>query len=253
MILVWDLFCDGSLVNYTKKVGVKVTDHGHFKSKWNCLITQILNIFFYFFAKNPCVWIILNLFFIQIAILFFLVGFINCRGEPAGGKEQPGFSYSRFSGPVSGPEHEILVTDKHGNSKVDYVAKPDYSFAYGVEDPKSKVSQSRKETRHGDAVVGEYSVVEPDGTLRTVRYTADKKNGFQAEIITNGKSQSGGGGQVAHVVPAPASDIKPVHEHHESQQLDGGGESRGSSDEDADGIDGDNSEEDDDNDDDEEY
>lgn len=37
------------------------------------------------------------------------------------------------------------------------------------------------------------SVVDPDGVLRTVKYTADKKNGFQAEVITNGKSNGGGG------------------------------------------------------------
>lgn len=31
------------------------------------------------------------------------------------------------------------------------------------------------------------SVLDPDGKLRTVKYTADKKNGFQASIITDGK------------------------------------------------------------------
>lgn len=68
----------------------------------------------------------------------------------------PGYSYSKFSGPVSGPEHEILVKDEHGKPSKDYVAKPDYQFSYGVEDPKSKVSQSRKESRNGDEVHGEY-------------------------------------------------------------------------------------------------
>lgn len=73
----------------------------------------------------------------------------------------PGYSYAKFSGPVSGPEKEVYVEhkDEHGHGhghSVDYVANPDYHFAYGVEDPKSKVSQSRKESRHGDAVHGEY-------------------------------------------------------------------------------------------------
>lgn len=77
------------------------------------------------------------------------------------GHHAPGYSYAKFSGPVSGPEKEVYVQhkDEHGHGHghtVDYVAKPDYHFAYGVEDPKSKVSQSRKETRHGDAVHGEY-------------------------------------------------------------------------------------------------
>ena len=45
---------------------------------------------------------------------------------------------------------------KHGEPAIDYVAKPDYHFEYGVKDEKSKVSQSRKEARQGDEVIGEY-------------------------------------------------------------------------------------------------
>lgn len=83
----------------------------------------------------------------------------------AGKYHAPGYSYAKFSGPVSGPEKEVIVhhEDKHGHghghTSVDYIAKPDYHFAYGVEDPKSKVSQSRKETRHGDTVHGEYRYI----------------------------------------------------------------------------------------------
>lgn len=32
-----------------------------------------------------------------------------------------------------------------------------------------------------------YSVVEPDGTVRTVKYKADKENGFQAQVYMDGK------------------------------------------------------------------
>lgn len=53
------------------------------------------------------------------------------------------------------------------------------------------------------------SVLDPDGVFRTVKYTADKHNGFQAQIITNGQGNS-----VSH---HPA--VKPVHEVHN----DGGG------------------------------
>ncbi|EDW93190.1 uncharacterized protein LOC6532736 [Drosophila yakuba] len=94
-----------------------------------------------------------------------------------------GYSYARFEGPVVGPEHLVTV---HDGRTVDYVARPEYSFAYGVEDGKSRVLQNRKETRNGDEVRGVYSVVDPDGTLRVVKYTADDANGFQAEVITNG-------------------------------------------------------------------
>lgn len=68
----------------------------------------------------------------------------------------PGFSYSKFSGPVSPPEHEIIVEGEHGKPAVDYVAFPKYQFEYGIEDAKSRVKQSRKEERHGDEVIGEY-------------------------------------------------------------------------------------------------
>lgn len=46
------------------------------------------------------------------------------------------------------------------------------------------------------------SVVEPDGSVRTVKYTADKKNGFQAQVYHNGKivehGNTGSGGDDDH-------------------------------------------------------
>jgi hypothetical protein len=36
-------------------------------------------------------------------------------------------------------------------------------------------------------VHGEYSLVQPDGKTRTVKYTSDKHNGFQAEVLVDGK------------------------------------------------------------------
>lgn len=68
----------------------------------------------------------------------------------------PGYSYSKFIGPVSGVEEKITVHDDGQYHQHDYVAKPDYHFEYGVEDPKSMVHQSRQETRKGDTVHGEY-------------------------------------------------------------------------------------------------
>lgn len=81
-----------------------------------------------------------------------------------------GYSYAKFRGPVSGPEREVNVVHDdgkyhyhnhhHHKGAHDYVAKPDYHFAYGVEDPKSMVKQSRHETRYGDDVKGEYRLVQ---------------------------------------------------------------------------------------------
>ncbi|KAG5675706.1 hypothetical protein PVAND_005587 [Polypedilum vanderplanki] len=98
-----------------------------------------------------------------------------------------GYSFAKFSGPVSGPAKEVVThDDKHGQS-VDFISRPDYQFEYGVEDPKSQVSQFRKESRNDDAVVGEYSYTDPLGHVRTVKYTADKLHGFRAEIYVDGK------------------------------------------------------------------
>lgn len=47
--------------------------------------------------------------------------------------------------------------------------------------------KSQWESREGDGVVkGHYSVLEPDGSIRSVDYTADAKNGFKAVVKTHG-------------------------------------------------------------------
>lgn len=43
-------------------------------------------------------------------------------------------------------------------------------------------SKSQHEVRNGDVVQGQYSLVDPDGTKRTVDYTADPHNGFNAVV-----------------------------------------------------------------------
>lgn len=40
---------------------------------------------------------------------------------------------------------------------------------------------------------GEYSLIEPDGSRRIVKYYADKKNGFNAQVIREGGKQNYGG------------------------------------------------------------
>lgn len=74
----------------------------------------------------------------------------------------PGYSFAKFKGPVSGPERKVVYSDgdPYASDHLDYVAQPDYHFAYGVQDPKSKNHQSRQETRHGDTVHGEYRSVQ---------------------------------------------------------------------------------------------
>lgn len=62
-------------------------------------------------------------------------------------------------------------------------SQPQYSFEYAVHDPLSGDEKSHHEERYGDFVKGFYTVKEADGSTRHVKYTADKHNGFNAEVI----------------------------------------------------------------------
>ncbi|XP_050556253.1 larval cuticle protein A3A isoform X1 [Spodoptera frugiperda] len=90
----------------------------------------------------------------------------------------------------------------------EYDAHPQYSFAYDVQDGLTGDSKSQHETRDGDVVQGSYSVVDPDGTKRTVDYTADPHNGFNAVVRKEAL------GHVAKVVaPVVAKVAAPVAYH----------------------------------------
>ncbi|KAF9415122.1 hypothetical protein HW555_007156 [Spodoptera exigua] len=56
------------------------------------------------------------------------------------------------------------------------------SFAYDVADPNTGDVKSQVETRVGGNVAGQYSLLDADGTKRTVDYTADDVNGFNAVV-----------------------------------------------------------------------
>ncbi|PNF41983.1 hypothetical protein B7P43_G13668 [Cryptotermes secundus] len=59
-----------------------------------------------------------------------------------------------------------------------------YQYKYAVDDPISGVINDRWEHRHGEYVKGAYSVLEPDGRVRTVDYEVDGPKGFHAVIRT---------------------------------------------------------------------
>ncbi|CRK86226.1 CLUMA_CG000222, isoform A [Clunio marinus] len=74
----------------------------------------------------------------------------------------------------------------HASYTPEYAAHPSYSFSYGVKDSHSGDVKSQWETRDNGIIKGHYSVVEPDGSIREVDYTADSKNGFNAVVKTHG-------------------------------------------------------------------
>ncbi|XP_077294266.1 uncharacterized protein LOC143916879 [Arctopsyche grandis] len=70
----------------------------------------------------------------------------------------------------------------------DWFTYPKYSFDYAVNDPHTGDVKSQQEFRDGDVVKGQYSLVEPDGSIRVVEYTADDENGFNAIVKKIGPS-----------------------------------------------------------------
>ncbi|XP_012219285.2 cuticle protein 21-like isoform X1 [Linepithema humile] len=84
----------------------------------------------------------------------------------------------------------VATKPKLVEKDVQYMAYPKYSFNYGVIDGYTGDSKSAWEERDGDTVKGEYSVVEADGTIRTVSYTADDHNGFNAVVTRSEPSRN---------------------------------------------------------------
>nr|XP_034824565.1 cuticle protein 19-like [Maniola hyperantus] len=74
-------------------------------------------------------------------------------------------------------------------------AHPKYDFSYSVADGHTGDNKSQHESRDGDVVHGEYSLLEADGSVRRVQYTADAHNGFNA-VVSNS---------------APAAHAAPAH------------------------------------------
>ena len=75
---------------------------------------------------------------------------------------------------------------------------PKYEFKYGVEDAHTGDKKTQYEVREGDVVKGQYSLVEPDGSVRTVEYTADPHNGFSAVVHKSGHESVAFGQQKHH-------------------------------------------------------
>jgi len=80
---------------------------------------------------------------------------------------------------------------------------PQYSYSYSVQDSATGDSKSASESRDGDVVKGQYSLVEPDGAVRTVTYTADSVNGFNAVVDRSAPT-------VVKAVAAPVAVRAPV-------------------------------------------
>ncbi|CAG7835055.1 unnamed protein product [Allacma fusca] len=93
---------------------------------------------------------------------------------------------------------------------VDYVAYPKYSYSYGVKDALTGDVKSASESRDGGVVKGSYSLVQPDGVLRTVNYVADPVHGFQAQVLNSAPAVHAVKKVVAPVAVAPVAVAAPI-------------------------------------------
>lgn len=86
-----------------------------------------------------------------------------------------------------------------------FQAEPNYEYSYDVNDAQTNDIKEQAERRIGDKVDGHYSVVEPDGTTRTVQYSADDRKGFNAVVTRHGDSR--------HLVTTLRTHDAPDHSH----------------------------------------
>ncbi|XP_014258710.1 cuticle protein 19-like [Cimex lectularius] len=93
-------------------------------------------------------------------------------------------------------ELDYALADQHQHEQEPYNHHPKYSFNYGVKDTHTGDVKHHSEERDGDVVKGQYSLLEPDGTMRIVDYSADNHNGFNAVVTKRGHS------------------VHPVHSYH---------------------------------------
>ncbi|XP_050309846.1 adult-specific cuticular protein ACP-20-like [Anthonomus grandis grandis] len=77
----------------------------------------------------------------------------------------------------------------HGHHIVELYTIPHYKYKYAVHDSHHHDIHEQHEERYGDKVKGEYSLHEPDGTIRVVKYEADHKNGFNAHVERKGHAE----------------------------------------------------------------
>ncbi|XP_023291024.2 larval cuticle protein A3A-like [Lucilia cuprina] len=108
--------------------------------------------------------------------------------------------------PVSVHAAPLAVAQKVVVKSEEYDPHPQYRFSYGVDDKLTGDSKSQVEERDGDVVRGEYSLIDADGYKRTVQYTADAHNGFNAVVHREPLVKT-----VAHyAAPAVVKTVAPV-------------------------------------------
>jgi len=147
----------------------------------------------------------------KIVALLAVVGYASA-GVAIGGYAAPALSYGGYAAPAvsyaspvlraapvavaqpllrSAPIYQNYAAPRYAVAAPQVVRavapepfdpNPQYNFGYSVSDALTGDQKQQTESRNGDLVQGQYSLVEPDGSVRTVTYTADAVNGFNAVV-----------------------------------------------------------------------
>ncbi|ODN00356.1 Pro-resilin [Orchesella cincta] len=140
-----------------------------------------------------------------------------------GGGGSSGGGYSSGGGGGGGGSGYSGGGGSGGYQQENYPPKP-YSFNYAVNDHYSGANFRQQEASDGNNVNGQYTVLLPDGRTQIVKYNADWKNGFNAEVTYQGEAKypepprggygngnSGGGGGQSYGAPvsAPSQSYAP--------------------------------------------
>merc|ERR1712045_290510 len=127
--------------------------------------------------------------------------------------EEPAQNFSELDAEAD-PRIGKAINSSPAESRIDpyYNENPSYTYAYQVADQERQTYIAQTESRDGTLVQGEYSYVDPNGSLITVQYEADEDGyretrNVQANFLT-AYSGDASFGKVEAVAPKPAP--KPV-------------------------------------------
>ena len=97
--------------------------------------------------------------------------------------------------------------------QVEYESPAKYDFSYSVHDEHTGDIKDQHEVRDGDSVHGSYSLIDADGYQRTVEYTADEHNGFNAVVHREPTGHKVVAPVAKIVSPVLAKVVAPVHHY----------------------------------------
>ncbi|KAK7081914.1 hypothetical protein SK128_021177 [Halocaridina rubra] len=85
------------------------------------------------------------------------------------------------SHPTSDP-NELARTQLQEQAQREIDPSLRFNYKYEVKSDDTRDEKQHEETLDNGVLIGTYSLVQPDGTLRTVNYRADGQTGFQAQV-----------------------------------------------------------------------